>query len=83
MLSAVFLGRRLLARFFEARGEDGFGMAGGPAAGKPAFKSRVIRRQAQQQFSDVGPGFKAMPFRAGQERVQNRRTRSCVFAPEE
>ncbi len=70
------------AGLFEAVSQHGFGVLSGPAIGKHLFELGIAGVQSHQKFSNIRPRFEAMSFRAGQDRVQHRRPRSCVLAAE-
>ena len=80
--SAVAFAGCFGAGFVEAVGQHDFGMLGGPMIGKHLFESGIAAVQSHQKFSNLRPRLDAMSFRAGQDRVQHRRPRSCLLAVE-
>jgi len=68
------------ARFVETVGQDRLRVLRRPTIRKHVFQPRVLRMETQQQVPDVGPRFQPMAFRTGQDRVQDRRSRSRLGA---
>ena len=62
-----FLVGSLVVGFVDAVAEDMLGMVGGPAVGEEEFEVDVLVGDAGEDVVEVGPGFDAMPFGAGED----------------
>ena len=50
-------------------GENGLGMRRGPAVGQHLVQSRIVRVQAEEEFTYVAPWLDPMAFCTGQDRA--------------
>ena len=81
-MSAVAFVGGFGAGLFEAVSQHGFGVLSGPTIRKHLFESGIAGVQSHQKFSNICPRFDPVSFRAGQDRVQDGRSRSCILAAE-
>jgi hypothetical protein len=83
MTSATAPSGNFAAGFCEPVGKHGLGVLGSPADWQHPIESCINVVEAEQQPPQVRPGFIAVTLRAGEDREQDGRPRTVLFAVEE